>query len=617
MKQTHRVLAIAVTLAMLLTGSGPAAHSEAVPLAHETDSPPSIAGICDEAVASSEPQADAPDAAYAEIGADAGDSPVDDAESPVDDADSPVDDADSPIDDGDGTVDDADSPVDDGDSPVDDGDSPVDDGDAQQPDRPDIPAARLPAPAELAITEVTNDLVRFSFRAVDGACGYRLYYSTESSFNPSYSRVDADADSLTAEVDCLVPGQRYCFWIAALDSAGTLGNESAMVSATTGAVSLTVGINAATVSNREILDWAVGQPLTVACTASNGNGKYLVKAYVTSAEPAFDKSDMDLLATGVANDGTGFYYGSEDGPDKLPEDTAEALPFDFSGCAAGQYVKIWIAVEDANYSTNGYRDSIQFAIRLKNAGSSMDWSCWLTSTSVQAGGMVCVKLKADRVRSFFIEIDGTGVYHNDVFDAGVRNRLASVCLRVPEDTPDGLHTVTVLCSESYSKNDPNTAKEIRRLEFTVGDLPLNLSWPLRGDYMVGQHFGARDVSNKVSNASTGHNGIDIRASGGTKIYAAAAGTVVRSTYSSSSGNWVQIAHANGVSTVYKHLKKRSALRVGDAVEAGDLVGYVGSTGIASGNHLHFGVLLNGDPVDPLSGYIMPNSVRTINFYTLK
>ena len=99
--------------------------------------------------------------------------------------------------------------------------------------------------------------------------------------------------------------------------------------------------------------------------------------------------------------------------------------------------------------------------------------------------------------------------------------------------------------------------------------------------------------------------------------AAGAGTVTHSGYSGSSGNWVQIAHANGVSTVYKHLKRRSALRVGDTVEAGDLVGYVGSTGIASGNHLHFGVLLNGEPVDPLSGYITPNSVRTINFYTLK
>lgn len=576
MKQTRRVLAAIAALAMLLMSSGPAALAETVPAEQETDSLNSNIDLCsvdlcdapDGSEVLPEPQTDAPDSACAE----------------------------------------------DGNSAV---DGALIDVDCEPATGDDAPEAHLPAPAELRITRVDSDAVRLAFSEVEGASGYCLYYSTDSSFSPSHSRVDADGDSLTAELDGLLPGQTYCFWVAAMDADGTVGDESAMVSATTGAVSLCVEVGESTVSNGEILDWTIGKPLTVACTNVNGNGSYLVSAYVTSAEPSFSRSDLELLATGTANGGTGFYYGSEDGHDELTESTMCALPFDFTGCAEGQYVKIWIAAEDVNHAENGYRDSIQFAIRLKNARSSMDWSCWLTSTSVQAGGMVCVKLKADRVRSFSIEIDGTDVRYRDVFDAGVKDRLASICLRVPEDTPDGRHTLTLVCSESYATDDPYAAKEIRQLEFTVGDLPLNLSWPFQEDHSVGQHFGARNVAASVSNASKGHNGIDIPANGGTKVYAAAAGTVVHSAYSGSSGNWVQIAHANGVSTVYKHLQKHSALRVGDHVEEGDLVGYVGSTGIASGNHLHFGVLLNGEPVDPLSGYIMPKSVRTINFYTLK
>ena len=576
MKQTRRVLSAIAALALLLMRSGPAALAGSVPAECGTDSlisdaDPCSIELCDASAVSevlSEPQADAPDAASAETGAIAGDDSLSDAE-------------------------------------------------RELPAGEDVPEVRLPAPAELRITRIGSDAVRLAFSEVEGASEYCLYYSTDSSFSASHSQVSADSDSLTAEVDGLLPGQSYCFWVAAMDADGTVGDESAMVSATTGAVSLRVEVGESTVSNGEILDWTIGKPLTVACTNANGNGSYLVSAYVTSAEPSFSRSDLELLATGTANGGTGFYYGSADGHDELTESEMCALPFDFAGCAAGQYVKIWIAAEDANHAENGYLDSISFAVRLANAKSSMDWSCWLTSTSVQAGGMVCVKLKADRVRSFSIEIDGTDVSYRDVFDAGVTNRLASVCLRVPEDTPDGRHTLTLVCSESYARDDPYAPKETRQLEFTVGDLPLNLSWPFQGDHSVGQHFGARNVAASVSNASKGHNGIDIPANGGTKVYAAAAGTVVHSAYSGSSGNWVQIAHANGVSTVYKHLQKHSALRVGDHVEAGDLVGYVGSTGIASGNHLHFGVLLDGEPVDPLSGYIMPKSVRTINFYTLK
>lgn len=102
-------------------------------------------------------------------------------------------------------------------------------------------------------------------------------------------------------------------------------------------------------------------------------------------------------------------------------------------------------------------------------------------------------------------------------------------------------------------------------------------------------------------ASTNHKGIDLTAPYGTAILASASGTVTTSTHSNSAGNYIVIAHGNGISTVYMHC---SALlvSVGDNVEQGEIIARVGSTGYSSGNHLHFGVIKNGTYVDPL-GYI--------------
>jgi septal ring factor EnvC (AmiA/AmiB activator) len=87
-----------------------------------------------------------------------------------------------------------------------------------------------------------------------------------------------------------------------------------------------------------------------------------------------------------------------------------------------------------------------------------------------------------------------------------------------------------------------------------------------------------------------HNGIDIGASYGTPIYAAASGTVWIAGYSSSAGNWVVIDHGGGVLSVYMHA---SALYVssGQYVTAGQSIAAVGSTGDSTGPHLHFGVMV--------------------------
>lgn len=90
----------------------------------------------------------------------------------------------------------------------------------------------------------------------------------------------------------------------------------------------------------------------------------------------------------------------------------------------------------------------------------------------------------------------------------------------------------------------------------------------------------------------GNNGVDIGAPAGTPIYAAAAGTVIVSKgnggWNGGYGSYVVITHANGTQTLYAHMSKDVAT-VGAKVSAGDIIGYVGRTGEATGNHLHFEV----------------------------
>ena len=122
-------------------------------------------------------------------------------------------------------------------------------------------------------------------------------------------------------------------------------------------------------------------------------------------------------------------------------------------------------------------------------------------------------------------------------------------------------------------------------------------WPCPSSTRVTSDYGTR-VSPR-SGASSNHKGIDIGASAGADIIAAADGTVTAASYSSAAGNYVMIDHGGGLYTVYMHA---SSLLVspGQTVSAGDVIAKVGSTGISTGSHLHFGVSLNGSYVSPWS-----------------
>lgn len=95
-----------------------------------------------------------------------------------------------------------------------------------------------------------------------------------------------------------------------------------------------------------------------------------------------------------------------------------------------------------------------------------------------------------------------------------------------------------------------------------------------------------------------HHGIDIGAPHGTPIKAAASGTVGQAGWWGAGGNAVRIDHTSQLSTRYAHLS-RYAVKAGQQVTQGQVIGYVGSTGNATGPHLHFEVRVKGASVDPL------------------
>jgi murein DD-endopeptidase MepM/ murein hydrolase activator NlpD len=103
-----------------------------------------------------------------------------------------------------------------------------------------------------------------------------------------------------------------------------------------------------------------------------------------------------------------------------------------------------------------------------------------------------------------------------------------------------------------------------------------------------------------------HEGIDITAPYGTEVFAPAAGRIVKVGWENGYGLAISIDHGYGIETRYAHLS-RTGVVVGQTIKRGDRLGWVGSTGLSIGPHLHYEVLVNGRPTDPLK-YVMPNAI---------
>ena len=140
---------------------------------------------------------------------------------------------------------------------------------------------------------------------------------------------------------------------------------------------------------------------------------------------------------------------------------------------------------------------------------------------------------------------------------------------------------------------------LARLALKGDNPPSSATWitPVSG-YRLTSAFGMR--KHPVLKVTRMHNGIDMACAAGTPIYATRAGTVTTASYQASgAGNYVSINHLDGFASIYMHMT-HYVVSKGQTVSQGQLIGYVGNTGISTGDHLHFGISYAGTYVNPLA-----------------
>ena len=131
-----------------------------------------------------------------------------------------------------------------------------------------------------------------------------------------------------------------------------------------------------------------------------------------------------------------------------------------------------------------------------------------------------------------------------------------------------------------------------------------MCWASQASTRITSPFGWRYLS--LLGGRNYHTGVDIGAAGGTNILAANSGKVIKAGWNNSYGYMVMVDHGGGIVTLYAHSSKL-LVKTGDVVTRGQAIALIGSTGMSTGNHLHFEVRVNGKYQNPLN-YITP-SVR--------
>jgi murein DD-endopeptidase MepM/ murein hydrolase activator NlpD len=217
-------------------------------------------------------------------------------------------------------------------------------------------------------------------------------------------------------------------------------------------------------------------------------------------------------------------------------------------------------------------------------GDGLYWSLRAAGVSPQSA--------AEYLQALATEIDvGSEVGANDRFDLVIASRRSA----------NGERQLGPLL---YAGIDRSAERDLQLVKWSSGwldaanlDRPVAapMQWPVAGHITSG--FGWR--RHPILGFARLHKGVDFGASWGSPIYAAADGQVVGAGWSGGYGRQVRIAHGGGIATSYSHMSQVVAAE-GSFVHRGQLIGYVGSSGLSTGPHLHYEIYRNGTPVNPLS-----------------
>ena len=160
-----------------------------------------------------------------------------------------------------------------------------------------------------------------------------------------------------------------------------------------------------------------------------------------------------------------------------------------------------------------------------------------------------------------------------------------------------LQEVKLQVNEKEQKKEQNEDEEEKPIfSYTEQGIKSNIPSGKPTQYTrISSPFGTR--IHPITRKKHTHKGIDMAAPRMTPIYATADATVTFAAYNGGYGNFVKLNHENGYKTAYAHMHK-IAVKNGDKIKKGDLVGYVGTTGSSTGNHLHYEVYYKDQLVDP-------------------
>lgn len=163
---------------------------------------------------------------------------------------------------------------------------------------------------------------------------------------------------------------------------------------------------------------------------------------------------------------------------------------------------------------------------------------------------------------------------------------AAVSVPVSEPLPTTPPIMPEQEAESEIESETQTRSEVRAYIFPLEDANAEVTNP----------YGWQE--HPVTKQKSLHSGVDLAADYGTNVLAVADGTVLDCSYDTAYGYILTLAHKDGVQTFYAHMQELLA-NPGDEVKQGQIIGLVGSSGWATGPHLHLGVLIDGEAVDPL------------------